>query len=441
MGTTTHTLNLPLSDYNGLENCPEILNLTRPDAVQAVHQSFLAVGCDAVETNTFGGMVHVLAEFGLEGRCREINRAAVAIARRACDKYSTPEQSRFVVGSMGPGTKLITLGHIDWDTLYASYAEQIRGLLDAPAGQLADALLVETAQDLLQCKVAVTAAVDVQREIGIWDTDERVPIFVQVTVETTGTLLLGSDITAAVAALEELPVDGIGMNCATGPREMLENVRYLSQASSKFISVVPNAGLPILVDGQTCFPLQPEPLAAAAKQFVEDDGINIVGGCCGTTPEHLGAIVQAVHGLRPRERHPERPAQISSLYSAVDLRQESSVLMIGERTNANGSARFKQLLADEDWDGLVSVAREEVRGGAHVLDVCVDYVGRDGVQDMHDVVKRYVQQVSAPLVLDSTQADVLEAGLKLIGGKAIVNSINFEDGERRLESVCPMVRR
>jgi 5-methyltetrahydrofolate--homocysteine methyltransferase len=441
MGTTTHTLNLPLSDYNGLENCPEILNLTRPDAVQTVHESFLAVGCDAVETNTFGGMVHVLAEFGLQDRCREINRAAVAIARRACDTYSTPEQPRFVVGSMGPGTKLITLGHIDWDTLYASYAEQVRGLLDAGAGQRADALLVETAQDMLQCKVAVTAAVDVQREIGIWDTDERVPIFVQVTVETTGTLLLGSDITAAVAALEELPIDGIGMNCATGPREMLENVRYLSQACSKFISVVPNAGLPILVDGQTCFPLQPEPLAAAAKQFVEEDGVNIVGGCCGTTPEHLGAIVQAVHGLHPKERHPERPAQISSLYSAVELRQESSVLMIGERTNANGSARFKQLLADEDWDGLVSVAREEVRGGAHVLDVCVDYVGRDGARDMHDVVKRYVQQVSAPLVLDSTQADVLEAGLKLIGGKAIINSINFEDGERRLESVCPMVRR
>ena len=441
MGTTTHTLDLPLTDYTGLENCPEVLNLTRPDAIQQVHESFLRVGCDAVETNTFGGMVHVLAEFGLQDRCRQINRAAVEIARRACGRFSTPEQPRFVVGSMGPGTKLITLGHIDWDAMYASYAEQVRGLLDAPAGERADALLVETAQDLLQCKVAVNAAADVQREMGIWESDERVPIFVQVTVETMGTLLLGSDITAAVAALEELPIDGIGMNCATGPREMVENVRYLSQACSRFISVVPNAGLPILVDGQTCFPLQPEPLAAAARQFVTEDGVNIVGGCCGTTPDHLGAVVQAVRGLKPKERHPQRPAQISSLYSAVDLRQESSVLMIGERTNANGSARFKQLLADEDWDGLVSVAREEVRGGAHVLDVCVDYVGRDGAQDMHDVVKRYVQQVAAPLVLDSTQADVLEAGLKLIGGKAIVNSINFEDGERRLEAVCPMVRR
>ena len=441
MGTATHSLDLPLSDYGGLENCPEVLNLTRPDAIQAVHESFLAVGCDAVETNTFGGMVHVLAEFGLEDRCREINRAAVAIARRACEKHATPEQPRFVVGSMGPGTKLITLGQIDWDTMYASYAEQVRGLLDGPAGQRADALLIETAQDLLQCKVAVSAAADVQREMGIWDADERVPIFVQVTVETTGTLLLGSDITAAVAALEELPIDGIGMNCATGPREMMENVRYLSQTCSKFISVIPNAGLPILVDGQTCFPLQPEPLAAAARQFVEDDGVNIVGGCCGTTPEHLKAIVDAVRGLTPKERHPERPAQVSSLYSAVDLRQESSVLMIGERTNANGSARFKQLLSDEDWDGLVSVAREETRGGAHVLDVCVDYVGRNGATDMYDVIKRYVQQVSVPLVLDSTQADVLEAGLKLIGGKPIVNSINFEDGERRLEAVCPMLKR
>ncbi len=461
MGTAIHACNLPLSDYLDLENCSEVLNLTRPDVIQEIHESFLAVGCDAVETNTFGAMPHVLVEFGLQDRCQEINRAAVAIARAACDKYSTPEQPRFVIGSMGPGTKLITLGQIDWDAMHASYAEQARGLLGGtesgpgvggepgasatplPAAAAAcDAVLIETAQDLLQCKCAVNAVIDVQRELGIWDTDERIPIFVQVTVETTGTLLLGSDITAAVASLEELPIDGIGMNCATGPQEMVDNVRYLGQSSNKLISVVPNAGLPILVDGQTTFPLQPQALASAAKRFVEENGVNVVGGCCGTTPEHLRAVVEALGPDRPpHQREPKRPAQVASLYSAVDLRQESSVLMIGERTNANGSARFKQLLADEDWDGLVSLAREEVRGGAHVLDLCVDYVGRNGAEDMEEVTKRYVRQVAAPLTLDSTQADVLEAGLKLAGGKCIVNSINFEDGERRLESVCPMVKR
>ncbi len=441
MGTALHVYNLPLSDYHGLENCSEVLVLTRPDVVREIHESFLAVGCDAVETNTFGGMKHVLVEFGLESQCREINRAAVEVARRACDKYSTLDRPRFVVGSMGPGTKLLTLGQIDWDTMYDSYAQQVRGLLDGPAGRRADALLIETAQDLLQCKCAVNAAVDVQKDLGLWDSEERVPIFVQVTVETTGTMLLGSDITAAVCALEELPIDGIGMNCATGPTEMMENVRYLARASSKLISVLPNAGLPVLKESVPVFPLQPAVLASALKTLVEEDGVNVVGGCCGTTPEHLRAVVEAIGERAPRARTPERPPQVSSLYSAVELRQEASVLMIGERTNANGSARFKQLLADEDWDGLVSLAREEVRGGAHVLDVCVDYVGRDGASDMEDVIKRYVRQVSAPITLDSTQADVLEAGLKLAGGKCIVNSINFEDGERRLEAVCPMLKR
>ena len=440
MGTETHALDLSLADYDGRENCPEVLVFTRPELVQSIHESFLAVGCDAIETDTFGGMPHVLVEFDLADRAREINRRAVEIARQACERFSTQARPRFVVGSMGPGTKLITLGQIDWDTLYASYAEQVRGLLDGGPNRRADLLLIETCQDLLQCKCAVAAAVDVQREQGIWESDERVPIFVQVTMETTGTMLLGSDITAAVASLEELPIDGIGLNCATGPREMMEHLRYLTRSSSKLISVVPNAGLPVLQDGRTCFPLQPEALAEAAQTFAEL-GVNIVGGCCGTTPSHLAAVVEAVGGRAPAPRNPQRPAQVSSLYSAVDLRQENAVLMIGERTNANGSARFKELLAEENWDGLVSWARAEIRGGAHVLDVCVDYVGRDGAKDMHQVIARYAQQVSAPIMLDSTQADVLEAGLKLLGGKALVNSINFEDGERRLEQVCPMLKR
>jgi 5-methyltetrahydrofolate--homocysteine methyltransferase len=441
MGTGIHACDIPLSDYNGLENCCEILVDTRPDAIQDLHEAYLAAGADVIETDTFGGMPHVLVEFGLEGRARELNQQAVRIAREAAARYSTPEKPRFVLGSIGPGTKLITLGQITWDAMLASYSEQIRGLLDDGAGGRVDGLLIETSQDLLQCKCAVAAAVDVQQELGIWDTDARVPIFVQVTVEANGTLLLGSDIAAALAALEPLPIDAIGMNCATGPREMVEHIRYLSRHCTKLISVVPNAGLPVMEGGQTFFPLTPQGLASAALQFVEEDGVNLVGGCCGTTPEHVAAVVAAIGNRAPTPRTIEPLAQVSSLYSAVDLRQENSVLQIGERTNANGSKRFREMLAEEDWDGLVSWARTEVRGGAHVLDICVDYVGRNGANDMREVVSRYVQQISVPLVLDSTQRDVLLAGLELVGGKAIVNSINFEDGEKRLEDVCPLVKR
>ena len=442
MGTATHAVDLDLQhDYQGKENCTEVLNLTRSDVVQQIHESFLAVGCDAVETNTFGVMPHVIGEFDLQDRAREIAQRAARIARAACDQHATPQRPRFVIGSLGPGTKLVTLGQIAWDDMLASYAEAVRGLLADPPERRADALLIETAQDLLQCKGAVTACVDVQRELGIWDTDERVPILVQVTIETTGTMLLGSEIGAAVAALEELPIDGIGMNCATGPTEMTEHVRYLSQNTDRLISVLPNAGLPVMVDGQTHFPLTPDALAEALSRFVEHDGVNIVGGCCGTTPAHLKAVIDAIGHRPPKPRDVDRPAQCSSLYTPIDLKQQTSILMVGERTNANGSRKFKEMLAADDWDGLVSWARQEVRGGAHVLDVCVDFVGRDGVRDMHEVVHRYVQQVSTPLMLDSTEADVLEAGLQLAGGKCIVNSINLEDGETRLEEVCPLLKR
>jgi 5-methyltetrahydrofolate--homocysteine methyltransferase len=441
MGTGIHACNLPLSDFQGLENCCEILVASRPDAILELHEAYLAAGCDVIETDTFGGMPHVLAEFGIQDRARDLNRQAARIAREAVARYTTPEKPRFVVGAIGPGTKLITLGQITWDQMLASYREQIRGLLEGGPSERVDGLLIETAQDLLQCKCAVAAAVDIQQEFGIWDTAERVPIFVQVTVESNGTLLLGTDIAGALAALEPLPIVAIGLNCATGPREMVEHVRYLSRHCSKLISVVPNAGLPVMEGGQTYFPLTPQGLASAALQFVEEDGVNLVGGCCGTTPEHVRAVVEAIGIRAPRQRQPEPLAQISSLYSAVDLRQENSVLQIGERTNANGSKRFREMLAAEDWDGLVSWARTEVRGGAHVLDICVDYVGRSGAQDMREVVSRYVQQISVPLVLDSTQADVLQSGLELAGGKCIVNSINFEDGEKRLEDVCPLVQR
>ena len=450
MGTSIHQLDLDLeTDYLGKENCTEVLALTRPDAIQQIHESFLAVGCDAVETDTFGGMPHVLCEFDLEDRAREINRKAVAIARAACDKHSTPGKPRFVIGSMGPGTKLVTLGNITWDAMLASYTEQVMGLIGAkedadeldPDAPRADMLLVETCQDLLQCKCAVNACIDAQKKLGIWDTDQRVPIFVQVTIETTGTMLLGSEISAAVAALKQLPIDGLGMNCATGPTEMAEHIKYLCENFPGFISVLPNAGLPAMVEGETVFPLEPDGFAKALSRFVTDEGVNLVGGCCGTTPEHLKALIEQVGKIAPKQRGVSDLSQCSSLYSPVELKQDTSILMVGERTNANGSRKFKSMLADEDWDGLVSWARGEVRGGAHVLDVCVDYVGRDGVADMTEVIKRYVQQVSVPLMLDSTEKDVLEAGLKLAGGKCIVNSINLEDGEQRLDEVCPLLHR
>ncbi len=438
MGTATHALDLDLeTDFLGKENCPEVLNLTRPDAVGSIHESFLAVGCDAVETNTFGGAAHVLAEFDLAARCRQINRTAAEIARKACAAHATDDKPRFVVGSMGPGTKLLTLGQIAWDDMLASYTEQVRGLVDGKV----DALLIETCQDLLQTKCAINACVDAQREAGIWHTEGRIPIFVQVTIETTGTMLLGSEIGAAVVALRQMPIDGIGLNCATGPVEMREHIAHLGEHADLLVSVLPNAGLPVLVDGQTTFPLGPEALAEELKRFVDEFGVNIVGGCCGTTPEHLKAVVEAIGVRPPPSRQAKFIPQCSSLYSPVELKQELSVLMIGERTNANGSRKFKQMLADDDWDGLVSWARQEVQGGAHVLDVCVDYVGRDGVKDMTEVVRRYVQQIQAPLMLDSTEAPVLEAGLKLAGGKCIVNSINLEEGEKRLEEVAPLLHR
>ncbi|MFA7237283.1 MAG: methionine synthase [Phycisphaeraceae bacterium] len=473
MGTSIHTLDLDLQrDYRGLENCTEILAMTRPDAIQAIHESFLAVGCDAVETDTFGAMPHVLCEFGLENQTLEINRAAVKIARAACDKFSTPDKPRFVVGSMGPGTKLLSLGQITWAAMLDSYSQQVRGLLGesrsssppevktrmaglAPGSGGVDMLLIETCQDILQCKCAVNACVDVQKELGLWGTDQQVPIFVQVTIETTGTMLLGTEISAAITALSALPIAGMGMNCATGPTEMAEHIKTLCQnfRGRGYVSVLPNAGLPMMVEGQTVFPLEPQPFAEQLARYVTEDGVNLVGGCCGTTPAHLKAVIEKIGAAQPNKR--DRPpftslpgagdllpvAQCSSLYSSVDLKQETSILMIGERTNANGSKKFKEMLAAEDWDGLVSWARGEVKGGAHVLDVCVDYVGRDGVKDMHEVVSRYVRQVTVPLMLDSTEKAVLEEGLKLAGGKCIVNSINLEDGEKRLDEVCPLLHR
>ncbi len=427
MGTSIHAFDLPLSDYRGLENCSEILCETRPDVIERIHSGFFEAGADIVETNTFGSNRIVLAEFDLAERVCDLNRRAVEIARRAAEAFSTPAHPRYVAGSIGPGTKLPSLRQTTYDALVASYSEQARALLDAGV----DVLIIETCQDILQVKAAIQAARSGFDTCGV-----RVPLIVQVTVETTGTMLLGTEIAGALTAIEAYPeVDVIGMNCATGPREMGEHVRYLAAHCTRAISVQPNAGLPQVVDGHAHFPLSPDELARWLREFVESDGVNIVGGCCGTTAEHIAAVAAAVRGLTPKPRKPVHEPSVSSLYQAVTMRQDKSFLIVGERCNTNGSRMFKRLLAEGDIEGLVQTAQQQVPE-SHVLDVCVDYVGRDGVADMQLVADRFASDITLPLMLDSTQADVLEAGLKLTGGKCIINSVNLEDGEERLAKIA-----
>jgi len=442
MGTSIYAHTPPLtleSDYCGCENCTDILVRTRPDVIQGIHESFLAVGADAVETDTFGANKLVLAEFGLTAETRSLNKTAAEGARAACHRFATVEKPRFVLGSMGPGTRLVTLGNTTWDEMFDSYREQARGLLDGGV----DAFIIETCQDLLQIKVAINACLEALKERNKDTTD--VPIMVSVTIETTGTMLLGTSIEGAVAALSEYPIMSIGLNCATGPAEMTEHVHHLGRHWGRTVSVVPNAGLPALVEGRTEYPLQPAPYAEAMMRFIRQDGVGIVGGCCGTTPAHIGALVNALDSERLRRpvrvsKSAPRPG-VTSLYGAVDFRQDNSLLIVGERMNSSGSRKFKQLLEAEDWDGIVSLAREQVRhDSAHVLDLNVDYAGRDNARDMSEVVKRVVRQVDAPLMLDSTQTATLEAGLKHAPGKCIINSANFEDGEHKFDQICAMAK-
>ena len=438
LGTQIFAANLTLADFNNLENCPEVLVLSRPDVIQSIHESYFAAGSDTVETDTFGASKIVLSEFGLQDQCREINRKAAILARNAANKFATPDRPRFVAGSVGPGTKAITLGNTTFDIMHDSYLEQVRGLLDGGV----DAILIETCFDLLQAKVAVIAAVDAMREAR-----QRVPIMVQVTMETVGTMLLGTEINAVITTLEALPVDVIGMNCATGPELMRPHVEALSQNCTRYLSVQPNAGLPVLHEGRTHFPLGAAELAKAHVEFVRQFGVNIVGGCCGTTPEHIAAVAAAVADIKPAVRSvfgrkiDAAHATVSSLYNAVDARQDNSILIIGERTNTNGSKKFRDCLLAADWDTLVAIGREQVKEGSHVVDVCVDYVGRNGLPDMTDIVRRFAKEVTVPLMIDSTQLDVIEAGLQAAPGKCIVNSINLEDGEEKLARMAALLKR
>lgn len=423
-------------DFKGLENCSEILLETRPDFIQHVHRSYLGVGADCVETNTFGANRVVLSEYDLAEESYRLNYLGASLATQVADEMSTDEWPRYVLGSLGPGTKLPSLGHIDYDTLENSYAEQAAGLLDGGI----DAFLLETHQDLLTLKAAINGCRRAMTQRYLDD----VPILAQVTVETTGTLLAGSDMSAVVTALAAMKVDAIGLNCATGPTEMAEHIRYLAEYWPGFISVMPNAGLPILVDGKTEYPLDPSELALWHQRFIEEDGINLAGGCCGTTPEHIRAVRTMLDqrgNPAPKTRKISLTPSVSSLYTSVPLRQENAVFAIGERANANGSKKFRDLLAVNDWEALTGIGREQVKEGSHALDVCVAYVGRDESSDMAEVINRYRSSITIPLMVDSTDASVIEAALKYLGGKSIINSINFEDGEEKAAQVLAQARR
>ena len=420
MGTMLQGHDLTLADFDQLEGCNEILNLTRPDVVRSIHDAYFEVGVDAVETNTFGANLSALGEYDISDQIFEISEAAARIARASADAFSTPDRSRWVLGSVGPGTKLPTLGHVSYARLRDAYQQQVEGMLTGGI----DAVLVETSQDLLQTKAATLGAKRALANAG-----RDLPVIVHVTVETTGTMLLGSEIGAALTALEPLGIDLIGLNCATGPTEMSEHLRHLSRYAQIGVSCMPNAGLPQLTADGAVYPLKPIELADALEQFVTEFGLGLVGGCCGTTPEHLSHVVERLAGRATVPRRPTHVAAAASLYAEVPFRQDTSYLSIGERTNANGSKAFREALLAENWDDCVEIARSQIRDGAHLLDLNVDYVGRDGAADMRELAYRFATASTLPIVLDSTEPAVLQAGLECLGGRAVINSVNYEDGD------------
>jgi 5-methyltetrahydrofolate--homocysteine methyltransferase len=424
------TFPLTEDDFEGLEGCNEILVRTRPHVIQEIHAAYFEAGADVVETDSFGSTSIVLAEYDIADQAYDLSYRAAKIAKEVANDYSK-DKPRFVAGSIGPTTKLPTLGHIGYDELKASYITQVQGLVDGGA----DMLLIETCQDLLQSKAAIAAVHEVRKKLNRY-----VPTMVQVTIETTGTMLVGMDIASVVTALEPYDIDVLGMNCATGPQEMVEHIRYLSQHSPFYISCLPNAGIPENVGGKAHYHLTPDELATHLQHFVKDLGVHIIGGCCGTTPQHIKAVDGLVGNMSPGKRNPQYENSLSSLYSSVPTFQDPPPVLVGERTNSNGSKKFRDLLAEDNYDALVDIGKQQIQQGAHLLDVCTAYVGRNEVKDMVETVTRFNAQLDVPLMIDSTEAPVIEAALKLIAGKSIVNSINLEDGEERLEIVLPMCK-
>lgn len=434
MGTNLQVQNLTLDDFGGLrfEGCNEHLLITRPDAVEKVHSAFLEVGCDVIETNSFNGTPVDFAEYDMAEQAYDMNALAARLAKRVASDYASRDKPRWVAGSMGPGRKLPTLGHISFVDLKAAYAEQVRGLLDGGV----DMLIVETCQDLLQTKAALGAIF-----AHFQQTRRRVPVIAQVTIETFGTMLNGTEISAALTALAPFPIDVIGMNCGTGPRHMSESIRYLCENAPLPVSVLPNAGLPSVKEGKMHYDETPETFTAQVSHFANDFGVNIVGGCCGTTPAHLKLVVEAMQRITPKPRDAKLVPAASSIYFQQPYVQDASFLIVGERVNASGSKKMRDLLNAEDWDGLVALAKEQEREGAHVLDVNVDYVGRNGEADMHKLASRLVTNIKLPLMFDSTEWQKMEAGLEHAGGKSILNSTNYEDGEPRFAKVIDLAKR
>ncbi|MBW4685385.1 MAG: methionine synthase [Komarekiella atlantica HA4396-MV6] len=434
MGTNLQTQNLTAEDFGGpqYEGCNEYLVHTNPEAVAKVHRDFLAAGADVIETDTFGSTSIVLAEYDLADKAYYLSKTAAELAKRVAAEFSTPEKPRFVAGSIGPTTKLPTLGHIDFDTMKATFAEQAEALWDGGV----DLFLVETCQDVLQIKAALNGIEEVFAKKGA-----RRPLMVSVTMESMGTMLVGSEISAVLTILEPYPIDILGLNCATGPDLMKPHIKYLAEHSPFIVSCIPNAGLPENVGGQAHYRLTPLELRMSLMHFVEDLGVQVIGGCCGTRPEHIQQLAEIAKELKPKVRQPSLEPAAASIYTTQPYDQDNSFLIVGERLNASGSKKCRDLLNAEDWDGLVSMARSQVKEGAHILDVNVDYVGRDGVRDMHELVSRIVNNVTLPLMLDSTEWEKMEAGLKVAGGKCLLNSTNYEDGEPRFLKVLELAKK
>src|SRR3954471_8378907 len=431
MGTSIQKHNLSVDDYWGKEGCSEILVLSKPDVIRGIHASYLEVGADVVETNTFGATSIVLGEYELQDKVREINIAAVKLAREAADSFNG--RKRFVAGSIGPSTKLPSLNHISWDAMLAAFEEQALALIEGGV----DVLLIETSQDLLQTKCAIAAVFDAMHKAG-----KRLPVTAQVTLEATGSMLLGTEIGAAQTALETYDIDIIGLNCATGPREMNDAVRYLCHNSSKPISVLPNAGLPHNESGRGVYKLTAQELADYHKRFIEEYGVHVVGGCCGTTPKHIEAVVKACAALRPAVRNVKPRSEAASAYSSVPLELDGQPVVVAEEMNTTTRVEhFKNLVREAKYDDILALSKKLTAEGSHMLDLCCAIVGEDEKGYMSSILEKIATRVPAPILVDSTEADVIEVALKRIPGKAIINSINLEDGEKRTSKVLPMAKR
>ncbi|MDN6557262.1 MAG: homocysteine S-methyltransferase family protein, partial [Acidipropionibacterium acidipropionici] len=434
MGTMLQNVDLTMEDFAGLEGCNEILNVTRPDVVSGIHEAYLEAGADLIETNTFGVNLAALGEYDIADRITELAAAGTRLARTAADQVSTPERPRFVLGSLGPGTKLPTLGQIEFADIRDAYQLAVEAMIDEGV----DAVQLETCQDLLQAKAAVIAAHRAASARGV-----DLPVLVDITVETTGTMLMGSETGAALTVLESLGIDAIGMNCATGPAEMAEHLRTLSRGASVPVMCMPNAGLPEITGQGARYPLGPADITGALSDYAERFGLSVVGGCCGTTPEHIAMLADALAGRPVAGREVHHVDAVASLYNEVPLSQDTAYLSIGERTNANGSKAFREAMLAENWDECLDIAKAQTRDGAHLLDLCVDYVGRDGAADMAELSSRMATAVTLPIVLDSTEPQVLRTGLEHLAGRCIINSVNYEDGDgpdSRFARVMPLVR-